>query len=106
MTIQTPIPDFAAARAAMIESQLRPQGVADGAVLEAMGSVRRELFLPDHTRPLAYVDRGVGIGAVRFLPAPAVLGRLLSQMMPRRGQRALVVGAGTGYASAILTHIG
>jgi protein-L-isoaspartate(D-aspartate) O-methyltransferase len=106
MTIQTPIPDFAAARAAMIESQLRPQGVADGAVLEAMGSVRRELFLPDHTRPLAYVDRGVGIGDGRFLPAPAVLGRLLSQMMPRRGQRALVVGAGTGYASAILTHIG
>jgi protein-L-isoaspartate(D-aspartate) O-methyltransferase len=106
MTVQTPIPDFAAARLAMVESQLRPQGVTDPAVLDAMRAIEREKFLPDHTRPLAYVDRGVAIGGDRFLPAPAVLGQLLTQMMPRRGQRALVVGAGTGYSAAVLAHIG
>ena len=105
MTVQTQIPDFAAARTAMIDSQLRPQGVTDPAVLEAMGAVLREHYLPDGTRPLAYVDRGVGIGDGRFLSPPAVLGKLLNQMRPRSGERALIVGAGTGYSSAILTHI-
>ena len=107
MTVQTPIPDFAAAREAMVESQLRPQGVTDPAVLRrdgrassASGSCRQQ------TRPLAYVDRAVAIGDGRFLPAPAVLGQLLTQMMPEAGQRALVVGAGTGYSAAVLAAMG
>lgn len=106
MTFQGPVPDFAAARAAMVESQLRPIGVTDRAVLDAMGSISREQFLPPSTRPLAYVDRAVLMGHKRFLPAPAVLGSLLTQMMPQRGQRALVVGAGTGYSAAVLKALG
>lgn len=106
MTVHSPIPDFAAAREAMIESQLRPQGVTDPAVLEAMNSVQRERFLPSHTRPLAYVDRAVSIGNGRFLSAPAVLGQILTEMMPERGQHALVIGAGTGYSTAILETMG
>jgi len=106
MTVQTPIPDFDAAREAMVESQLRPQGVADPAVLEAMGTIERERFLPSHTRPLAYVDRSVAIGDGRFLSAPAVLGQLITQMKVEPGQRALVVGAGTGYSAAVLSAIG
>ena len=90
----------------MVESQLRPQGVTDPAVLGTMGSIPREDFLPSHTRPLAYVDRAVAIGSGRFLAAPAVLGQLLTQMMPERGQRALVVGAGTGYSAAVLSDMG
>ena len=106
MTVQSPIPDFAAAREAMVESQLRPQGVIDPAVLSAMGRIAREKFLPAHTRPLAYVDRAVAMGEGRFLPAPAVLGQLLTQMKPEVGQRALVVGAGTGYSAAVLRAMG
>jgi protein-L-isoaspartate(D-aspartate) O-methyltransferase len=106
MTVQTPIPDFAAAREAMVENQLRPQGVTDPAVLEAMGRIQRERFLPSHTRPLAYVDRAVAIGEGRFLAAPAVLGQLLTQMKTQPGQRALVVGAGTGYSARVLAAMG
>jgi len=106
MTVHSPIPDFAAARAAMVENQLRPQGVTDPAVLDAMRRVKREKFLPSHTRPLAYVDRAVAIGDRRFLVAPAVLGQLLTQMRPEPGQRALVVGAGTGYSAAVLAGMG
>jgi len=106
MTVQSPIPDFAAAREAMVESQLRPQGVTDPAVLSAMGRIAREKFLPAHTRPLAYVDRAVALGEGRFLPAPAVLGQLLTQMKPEVGHRALVVGAGTGYSAAVLRAMG
>jgi protein-L-isoaspartate(D-aspartate) O-methyltransferase len=57
-------------------------------------------------RPLAYSDRGVPLGGGRFLSAPAVLGQLLTQMMPERGQRALVIGAGSGYSAAVLAAIG
>ena len=106
MTLHRPIPDFAAAREAMVESQLRPQGVTDPAVLRAMSRIPREKFLPAHTRPLAYVDRSVAIGGDRFMPAPAVLGQLLTQMAPEAGQRALVIGAGTGYSAAVLAEIG
>ena len=106
MTVHSPIPDFAAARLAMVESQLRPQGVTDAAVLLAMGRIPRENFLPSHTRPLAYVDRAVAVGEGRFLSAPAVLGQLLTAMAPKSGQNALVVGASTGYSAAVLSAIG
>lgn len=106
MTVQLPIPDYPAARRAMVDSQLRPQGVSDRGVLTAMSTIAREQFLPDHSRPLAYVDRSVAIGDGRFLSSPAVVGLLLTQMAPETGQRALVVGAGTGYSAAILTHMG
>ena len=106
MTVQSPIPEFATARQAMVDSQLRPQGVTDPAVLRAMGSIEREKFLPPETRPLAYVDRAVSMGDGRFLSAPAVLGQLLTQMMARPGQRALVIGAGTGYSAEVLAAMG
>ena len=106
MTVQAPIPDFTAARRAMIDSQLRPQGVTDPLVLNAMAEVERELFVPEGSRSLAYVDRAVPIGGNRFLPAPAVLAQLLTQMMPQPGQSALVVGAGSGYSAAVLKRIG
>jgi protein-L-isoaspartate(D-aspartate) O-methyltransferase len=106
MTVQVPIPDFAAARRAMVENQLRPVGVSDPLVLDAMGSVAREQFVPDDGRPLAYADRSIPIGEGRYLAAPAVLGQLLTQMAPKPGERALVVGAGTGYAAAVLAAIG
>lgn len=106
MTVQTPIPDFAVARAAMVENQLRPQGVTDPAVLDAMGKIPREKFVSEQSRPLAYIDRAVPMGDGRFLPAPAVLGSLLMQMMPVRGEKALVVGAGTGYSAAVFAAMG
>jgi protein-L-isoaspartate(D-aspartate) O-methyltransferase len=104
--VHTSIPDFAAAREAMVESQLRPQGVTDSGVTRAMGSVQREKFLPAGVRPLAYVDRALTLGNGRFLSAPAVLGQLLTQMAPVPGQRALVVGAGSGYSATVLAAIG
>ena len=106
MTVQSPIPDYAAARRAMVESQLRPIGVTDPAVLAAMGGIERERFVPYDVRPLAYGDRAVALGERRFLPPPSLLGQLLTQMATEPGQRALVVGAGTGYSAAVLAHMG
>lgn len=106
MTVQTPIPDFEAAREAMVESQLRPQGVNAPEVVAAMGKVPRELFVPDAVRPLAYIDRFVPLGDGRYMMPPAALGLILTEMAPMPGERALVVGGATGYSAAVLRQMG
>jgi protein-L-isoaspartate(D-aspartate) O-methyltransferase len=106
MTVHAPILDFVAARRAMIENQLRPQGVTDHGVIAAMSSIARESFVDEGARALAYADRSVLVGEGRFMPSPTALGQLLTQMMPEPKQRALVVGAGSGYSAAVLAHIG
>src|SRR5215211_6965620 len=98
--------DHSAARRAMIDSQLRPEAVTDAFVLAAMGSVAREDFVPTAARASAYSDRPIALGGGRSMMAPAALGRLLSELAPRAGERALVVGAATGYSAALLDAIG
>jgi protein-L-isoaspartate(D-aspartate) O-methyltransferase len=90
----------------MVDSQLRPQGVNDPAVIAAMSLVPRELFVPDSERPLAYADRAIPLGEGRAMPAPEVPGLLLTAMVPNRGQKALVVGGATGYSAAVLKEMG
>jgi len=106
MTIHTPVPDYAVARAAMVDTQLRPQGVNYPPIAEAMAAVPRELFVADSARPLAYVDRSVPMGEGRMMSAPAVIGLLLTELAPVRGERALVVGCGSGYSAEVLKRIG
>ena len=55
---------------------------------------------------MAYADRSIPLGEGRALPAPAVLGLLLTALATLRGERALVVGAGSGYSAAVLAEMG
>jgi protein-L-isoaspartate(D-aspartate) O-methyltransferase len=98
--------DFSIARRAMVDNQLRPEGVTDRGVLAAMGSVERERFVPDSARALAYFDRPLKIANGRTMMPPAALGRLLSALEPAPGERALVLGSGSGYSAALLRAIG
>lgn len=98
--------DFAVARRAMIDSQLRPQGVTNRAVLAAMAAVEREKFVPEAARAFAYFDRPLKIAEGRSMMPPAALGRLLSDAAPVAGEKALIVGAGTGYSAALLQAVG
>ena len=106
MTVHAPIPDYAAARASMVDTQLRPEGVNFPPVVEAMAAVAREDFVAPQAKPLAYIDRTVSMGAGRLMNGPVVLGKLLTEMTPLRGERALVVGCGTGYSAAVLAEMG
>jgi protein-L-isoaspartate(D-aspartate) O-methyltransferase len=98
--------DYALARRAMVDSQLRPEAVTDRGVLAAMGSVERERFVPQAARALAYFDRPLRIADGRAMMPPAAIGRLLSEAAPKGGERALVVGSGTGYSAALLVAMG
>ena len=106
MTAHVPVPDFAAARQAMVDSQLRPQGVSDPAVVAAMSLVPRERFVPDEQKLLAYVDRALPLAPGRAMPVPAVPGLLLTALIVNRGEKALIIGAGTGYTAALLAEMG
>lgn len=98
--------DFALARARMVEGQLRPNGVRNPGILDAMGVLPRERFVPPGCTALAYADADVPLGGERVLLAPMVLARLLQLAAPRAGERALVVGAGPGYGAAVLAECG
>src|SRR5579885_3180871 len=97
--------DFAAARTHMIESQLRPNRVTDERVLEAFARVRRELFVPEAVRAIAYIDEDLPIGRGRYVIEPRVAARLIQAAAPQRTDTALVVGAGTGYEAAVLSGL-
>jgi len=106
MTVHAPVPDFDSARMSMVDTQLRPEGANYPPVVEAMAAVRREQFVAEEARPLAYIDRAVPVGDGRLMSGPVVLGKLLTEMTPLEGERALVVGAGSGYSCAVLQAIG
>jgi protein-L-isoaspartate(D-aspartate) O-methyltransferase len=92
---------FEVARSHMLESQLRPNKVTDDRVLNAFAAVRRELFVPQHLRAVAYVDEDLPLGGGHYLMEPMVAARLLQEAAIGRTDAALIVGAGTGYEAAL-----
>ena len=97
--------NFEHMRKAMIASQLRTTGVNDPAVLAAIGEVARERFVPAERVALAYADTVVPLKDGRDLNSPMALGRLLTELSPQQGERALVIGAATGYAAAVMARL-
>lgn len=92
----------AAARKAMLVSQLRTSGVSAEYVLARMGEVPREDFVPESARGVAYVDRAVPLGGGRYLAAPLVQGLMLQESRPTVTDKALLVDGGSGYLAALL----
>ncbi len=97
--------DFVLARRNMVEGQLRPNRVTNVPLLEAIGDLPRERFLPDALRSVAYADDDVPLGGGRFLMEPMVLARMIQALQPSAGQGALVVASGCGYGAALLGRL-
>lgn len=95
--------DFDAARLAMVEGQIRPNHVANPALLDRFESVPRELFAAPARKLLAYSesDCAVNDNASRTMLAPMVLARLLDALDLATRDRLLIVGGGSGYSTAI-----
>ena len=96
---------FDDARTHMIDSQLRPNRVADQRVLAAFAGIRRELFVPEKLRQVAYIDEDLPLGDGRYLMEPMVAARLLQEAAIERTETVLVVGAGTGYEAAVAAQL-
>jgi protein-L-isoaspartate(D-aspartate) O-methyltransferase len=103
--------DFATARANMIESQVRPNGITDDRVIVAMAGVPRELFVPDARRCVAYMDEDIAIkprsalSPARYLMEPMAFARLVQLAALRQTDRVLDIGCGTGYSTAVLAKL-
>ncbi len=95
-------PEFSVARKAMIDCQLRPSGVNEPFVIERMGVVPREDFVPESARGTAYMDRAIRLGDGGFLPAPLFHGAMLGEARPVSDDRVLIIDAGSGYLPALV----
>lgn len=103
LTADRPIAtDFAAARRAMVDSQLRVSGVNEEWVLAAMGTTAREDFLPAAARGYAYIDRAIPLGDGHALPAPLVQGRMLTEAAPTAQDSVLIVSCGSDYLAELV----
>lgn len=92
----------AAARKAMIDSQLRTSGVNADFVLARMGSVAREDFVPPAAKGVAYMDRAIPLGGGRWLAAPLVQGLMLQEAEPTAADKTLLVDGGSGYLAELV----
>lgn len=102
---ETEMTDFNAARANMVDSQLRTNKVTDQGVIAGFETIPRESFLPESLRSIAYVDEDLSIGNGRYVMEPMVLARLIQAAAPTSEDIVLEVGAARGYGTAILAQI-
>ena len=99
------IEDRAEDRAKMVELQLSARGIVDPAVLRAMRRVPREVFVPRELTDQAYSDRPLPIGEGQTISQPFVVAAMAQALQLNPSDRVLEVGAGTGYAAAVLSRI-
>jgi protein-L-isoaspartate(D-aspartate) O-methyltransferase len=99
------IPDWAAERRNMVDAQLIRRGIRDERVLAAMREIPREEFVPTEARVTAYTDAPVGIGSGQTISQPYMTA-LMAQCLKLTGEeQVLEVGAGSGYAAAVLGRL-
>lgn len=92
-------------RAEMVEQQLRGRGISDQRVLEAMGEVRRELFVPEESQHLAYADGALPIGHDQTISQPLMVAEICQGLLLEGDERVLEIGTGSGYSAAVLSHL-
>lgn len=100
--------DYAARRDRMIERDIEGRGIRDAQVIEAMRVVPREEFVPPTRRRVAYDDAPLPIGQGQTISQPYIVALMLEALElgdDGRGDTALDVGTGSGYAAAILSRL-
>lgn len=101
---QAGVPDADARRLAMVEEQVFARGVRSDSVLEAMRRVPREEFLPEALREFAYEDSPLPIAAGQTISQPYMVAFMMEALNLQGGERVLEIGAGSGYAAAVLAQ--
>lgn len=92
------------ARANMVEQQIRPWEVLDQDVLDLLYVVPREEFVPEEHRALAFSELEIPIGEDERMWQPKLEARVLQDLALKKTDRALEVGTGSGYLTALLAH--
>jgi protein-L-isoaspartate(D-aspartate) O-methyltransferase len=99
------IPDWAAERRTMVQKQLRDRGIYAERVLAAMLQIPREEFVPYESRVMSHTDAPVSIGSGQTISQPYMAALMAASLELTGWERVLEVGAGCGYAAAVLGAI-
>lgn len=94
------------ARFNMVEQQVRTWEVLDARVLDVIGTVPREAYVPERYRNLAFADLEIPLGEGRLMWKPVVEGRMLQALSIGPDDEVLEVGTGSGYTAAVLGKLG
>ncbi len=97
--------DYESARKAMVARQLRRRGIRDQRMLEAMGRVPREKFVPPDSLSRAYCDGAMGIGQGQTISQPYMVALMTEALHLTGTERVLEVGSGSGYQAAVLAEL-
>jgi protein-L-isoaspartate(D-aspartate) O-methyltransferase len=98
--------DIEAARQQMIEHQVRAWEVLDPRVLETLGTVPRERFVPEAYRELAFADTSIPLPCGQSMLPPKLEGRILQAVDVQQGESVLEIGTGSGFFAACLSTLG
>ena len=99
------MPDFTSARMQMVERQIAGRGIADRRLLDAMREVPRHEFLPAELAHLAYDDSPLPIEADQTISQPYIVALMIEAAEVAPGDKVLEIGAGSGYAAAVMGRI-
>ncbi len=97
--------DYSQARQQMVKHQIEARGVRSQGVLDAMQKVPREQFLPQNLREFAYDDNPLPISAQQTISQPYIVAFMTEGLGLKGGEKVLEIGAGSGYAAAVLAEI-
>ncbi len=97
--------DYAALREAMVERQIAGRGLTGAPLLAAMRAVPREAFVPEAMKAFAYEDGPLPIEAGQTISQPYIVALMIEAAGVAPGSRVLEIGAGSGYAAAVLSRI-
>jgi protein-L-isoaspartate(D-aspartate) O-methyltransferase len=97
--------DFESRRKEMVDRQIAARGVRDRRVLEALRTVPREVFVPERLHEFAYEDTALPIEEEQTISQPYVVALMAEALEIGPGDRVLEVGAGSGYAAAVLSRV-
>ncbi len=103
--VDAPVMDAAAARERMVERQIAARGIADRRLLDAMRTVPREAFVPEHLREFAFEDSPLPIEAEQTISQPYIVALMIEAAGLKAGDRVLEIGAGSGYAAAVMGQV-
>jgi protein-L-isoaspartate(D-aspartate) O-methyltransferase len=93
------------ARFNMVEQQVRPWEVLDPTVLDLMGRMPREAFVPDKYKGLAYADIEIPLGEAEQMMFPRIEGRLLQALNLQPSDKVLEIGTGSGFLAACMAEL-
>ncbi|MGZ8336725.1 MAG: protein-L-isoaspartate(D-aspartate) O-methyltransferase [Allosphingosinicella sp.] len=97
--------DFTEARERMVARQIAGRGIANPELLAAMGEVPRHRFVPEELAAQAYDDSPLPIEADQTISQPYIVGLMIEAAEVARGDKVLEIGAGSGYAAAVMSRI-